>query len=82
MLAPLGTIAIARGLTFHVYQETKYFMDDRIYDLTGESPLQLVNTAGTSANLSTAVCFGVSGAVAGGVSVLFSCEFLNQYPLI
>jgi solute carrier family 25 carnitine/acylcarnitine transporter 20/29 len=74
MLAPLFTIAISRGLTFQVYQQAKYAMDDRIYDLTGESPLQRVNTSGTTANLSTITCFSVAGAIAGGVSVLFSCE--------
>jgi hypothetical protein len=74
MAAPLVTIAMARGITFQAYQEAKYFMDDRIFELTGESPLQLVNTPGQSANASTAICFGVSGAFAGGASVFFSCE--------
>jgi len=78
MMTPLLTIGIVRSLTFSVYQQGKYFFDDRIYDATGRSPLQHVNEPNARPDWSTVVTFGGAGAIAGAASVFVSCELPSR----
>ncbi|RMZ81056.1 hypothetical protein DV738_g2372, partial [Chaetothyriales sp. CBS 135597] len=65
--SPLVSLVVTRSAQFQIYRWAKYKIDRVIERTTGESPLQHVNTVGTYPNLSTWVCFGGAGMLAGGL---------------
>ncbi|ETN46003.1 uncharacterized protein HMPREF1541_00186 [Cyphellophora europaea CBS 101466] len=69
--APLASLTLTRTLTFSIYRQAKYQLDSMIETVTGSSPLQHVNRAGTYPTLSTILCFTGSGMIAGGLLAPF-----------
>ena len=65
--SPLVSLVITRSAQFQIYRWAKYKIDKVIEQATGDSPLQHVNKVGTYPNLSTSVCFGGAGMLAGGL---------------
>lgn len=66
-LTPLWSLTFSRTLGFIAYRKAKYDVDRVIERVTGDSPLEWVNTAGTYPNLSTLVCFSTAGMISGAV---------------
>jgi len=73
--SPLLSITLVRTVSFSIYQRAKYTCDDLIFRATGKSPLITVNTRGANPDWTTILCFGVSGAIAGGAIVPIACPF-------
>ncbi|RMZ75237.1 hypothetical protein DV737_g5392, partial [Chaetothyriales sp. CBS 132003] len=65
--SPLVSLVVTRSAQFQIYRWAKYKIDRAIEQTTGQSPLQHVNTVGTYPNLSTWLCFGGAGMLAGGL---------------
>jgi solute carrier family 25 carnitine/acylcarnitine transporter 20/29 len=72
--SPLASITLVRTVSFSIYQKSKYFLDDAIYQATGSSPLVIANTKDALPTLSTVACFGLSGAMAGASITTIACE--------
>lgn len=66
-LTPLWSLTFSRTLGFIAYRKAKYEVDHVIERVTGDSPLEWVNTAGTYPNLSTLVCFSTAGMISGAM---------------
>jgi len=73
--SPLASITLVRTVSFSIYQKSKYFLDDWIYQATGSSPLVIANTKDALPTLSTVACFGLSGAMAGATITTIACPF-------
>ncbi|KAF2690829.1 mitochondrial carrier [Lentithecium fluviatile CBS 122367] len=73
--SPLASITLVRTVSFSIYQKSKYFLDDWIYQATGSSPLVIANTKDALPTLSTITCFGLSGAMAGAAITTIACPF-------
>jgi hypothetical protein len=73
--SPLASITLVRTVSFSIYQKSKYFLDDWIYQATGSSPLVIANTKDALPTLSTITCFGLSGAMAGATITTIACPF-------
>jgi hypothetical protein len=58
-----------------VYREAKWVTDATIEGFTGVSPLEIVNTVGSKPDQHTIACFTVAGAIAGGVTSIYTCMF-------
>ena len=65
--SPLVSLVITRSAQFQIYRWAKYKIDKMFEQATGDSPLQHVNKVGTYPTLSTCVCFGGAGMLAGGL---------------
>jgi solute carrier family 25 (mitochondrial carnitine/acylcarnitine transporter), member 20/29 len=74
------SITLSRTFSFSIYRKAKYKIDEIIESTTGVSPLQHVNKPGTFPNVSTVVCFGGAGMIAGGAmaTVLSRCYQLSS----
>jgi ADP-ribose pyrophosphatase YjhB (NUDIX family) len=57
------------------YREAKWITDITITELTGVSPLAVVNTVGSQPTSHTIACFTLAGAIAGGVTSIYTCAF-------
>lgn len=82
-MTPLVTASATRVLSMHFYQTGKYYMDDQLTHLTGESPLARCNDATKQPNWNTISCFTAAGAFAGAMGTLMACRFeliVNSSP--
>ncbi|KAK2731181.1 hypothetical protein FQN55_004906 [Onygenales sp. PD_40] len=74
-LPPMVSVTFVRVTNFTVYQKAKYALSDSFERMTGEAPLDLVNTPGSLPTLSTVSCFTIAGMIAGLAATPLACPF-------
>ena len=72
---PLVSVTLVRTISFSIYQRAKYTYDRSIFQMTGQSPLEIVNQVGSYPSLLTIACFAPAGATAGAFITTMSCPF-------
>ena len=72
---PIVSVTVVRTISFSIYQKTKYFIDNTIHGVTGQSPLAIANAPGSYPNGYTLACFATAGAAAGAAITTLSCPF-------
>ncbi|KAK4549633.1 hypothetical protein LTR36_004934 [Oleoguttula mirabilis] len=72
---PMVSVTVVRTISFSFYQKVKYYLDRKITDVTGHSPLAIANAPGSYPNAYTLACFGGAGAAAGAAITTLSCPF-------
>ena len=73
--SPLLSITFVRTISFSIYQQAKFTIDEIIFKTTGTSPLVVAETPGSYPNWSTVLCFGASGVAAGAATAPIQAPF-------
>jgi hypothetical protein len=75
VVPPTLSIAFVRTLSFKCFSTSKYWLDDRFFEVTGRSPLVHAATPGRLPTWDTVSLHALSGMVAGSFVTCFSCPF-------